>query len=108
MHQAAASFAKWQKGEKMKFTLLISMPALSLLAALGMPVRLDAQEQSATAEQKAVQPRYTVKDLGVLGTGTNGAGFGINNAGWVAGSSNLIPGGPQHAFVWYGGGPLID
>ena len=92
----------------MKSTSLISMPALSLLAALAMLVRLDAQEQSATAEQKAVQPHYTVKDLGVLGTGTNGAGFGINNAGWVAGSSNLTPGGPQHAFVWYGGGPLID
>jgi hypothetical protein len=26
--------------------------------------------------------------------------------GWVGGSSNLTPGGPQHAFLWYGGGPL--
>ena len=32
----------------------------------------------------------------------------MNNAGWVAGSANLTPGGPQHAFLWYGGGPLKD
>jgi probable HAF family extracellular repeat protein len=32
----------------------------------------------------------------------------MNNVGWVAGSSNLTAGGPQHAFVWYGHGPLKD
>ncbi len=81
----------------MKSTLLIGIPALSLLAVLATPVRVNAQPT-----------RYIVKDLGVLGTGNNGSGFGINSAGWVAGASNLTPGGPQHAFVWYGGGPLID
>lgn len=32
----------------------------------------------------------------------------MNTVGWVGGSSNLTPGGPQHAFLWYGGGPLKD
>jgi hypothetical protein len=38
-----------------------------------------------------------------LGEGTNSSAFDMNNAGWVAGSSNLTLGGPQHAFLWYGG-----
>ena len=58
----------------MKRALLICMPALSLLVA-------------AEQHHQRPQPRYTVKDLGVLGAGTNSAGFGINHAGWVAGSS---------------------
>jgi probable HAF family extracellular repeat protein len=32
----------------------------------------------------------------------------MNNTGWVAGSSNLVPGGPQHAFLWYGARSLVD
>jgi probable HAF family extracellular repeat protein len=76
-------------------TILTSIVASSLLAAL------------AIAQPK---PRYTVTDLGTLGTGNNSSGLGMNNAGWVAGSSNLAAGGffPQHAFLWYGGGPLHD
>ncbi|HXW16389.1 MAG TPA: hypothetical protein VEN79_17910, partial [Terriglobia bacterium] len=54
------------------------------------------------------QPQYTVTDLSVLGTGNNSAGYGINNAGWVTGCSNLVANGPQHPFIWYGFGPLID
>src|SRR5207302_1536675 len=54
------------------------------------------------------QPRYTVHDLGVLQSGNNASGFGINNAGWVGGSSNLTFNGPQHAFTSYMGGPLKD
>jgi probable HAF family extracellular repeat protein len=96
------------KGAEMKFMSLLSVAALSVVAALAMQVRLDAQNQPATEEHNRVLPHYIVKDLGVLGTGSNSAGFGINNAGWVAGSSNSTSGGPQHAFVWYGGGPFID
>jgi probable HAF family extracellular repeat protein len=32
----------------------------------------------------------------------------MNRAGWVGGSSNLVPGGPQHAFIWYGSGAPQD
>src|SRR6266852_2511753 len=76
-------------------TILTSIAASSLLTALAIA--------------QPLRPRYTVKDLGTFGgPGTNSSGFDINNAGWVAGSGNLTPGGPQHAFLWFGGGPLKD
>src|ERR1039458_453274 len=53
-------------------------------------------------------PHYTVTDLGTLAAGNNSSAFDMNNVGWVAGSSNLVVGGPQHAFAWYGYGPLKD
>ncbi len=53
-------------------------------------------------------PSYTVTDLGALGTGNNSSGFQINNAGWIAGSSNQTPTGPQVAFLWYGGKTLVS
>jgi probable HAF family extracellular repeat protein len=75
-------------------TILTSIAASSLLAALAMA--------------QPPQQHYSVTDLGVLGTGNNSAGYGINNAGWVTGCSNLVANGPQHAFLRYGFGPLID
>jgi len=51
------------------------------------------------------QPRYNVFDLGTMG-GNNAGGFGINDAGWVAGCSNLVANGPQVAFLWYGYSPV--
>jgi probable HAF family extracellular repeat protein len=55
------------------------------------------------------QPHYTVTDLGALGgPGTNSNPFGINAFGWAAGTSNLAPNGPNHAFLWFGGGRLFD
>ena len=54
-------------------------------------------------------PRYKVVDLGTLGgAGTNSSAYDMNNSGWVAGSGNLIPGGPQHGIVWFGSRPSID
>jgi probable HAF family extracellular repeat protein len=54
-------------------------------------------------------PHYTITDVGTLGgPGTSSVAFQMNNAGWISGGSNLVPGGPQHAFVWLGHGPLID
>ncbi len=77
----------------------------SLLGLLALVAAQLAGAQSPT--QRTV--RYTVTDLGTLGgPGTNSSAFDNNNAGWVAGSGNLTSDGPQHAFVWYGRGPLID
>ena len=50
----------------------------------------------------------TVTDLGVLGKGNNATSNDMNSIGWVAGQSNLVPNGPQHSFLWYGAGPLVD
>jgi len=74
-----------------------------LVASISLAFSLGAAGQAQNAT-----PRYVVRDLGVLGQGTNSSGFDMNGIGWVGGSSNLTPGGPQHAFLWYGGGPLQD
>jgi probable HAF family extracellular repeat protein len=78
-------------------TILTLIAAGGLLAALAI-----AQPQPSRP-----QPQYTITDLGTLG-GTYSNAFGINNAGWVAGNSNLAPNGPQHAFLWYGFDRLFD
>jgi probable HAF family extracellular repeat protein len=74
-------------------SILISIAASGLLA---------------TAALAANPPRYTVIDLGTFPGGNSSAGYGINDAGWVTGCSNLAPQGRNHAFIWYGFGPLID
>ncbi len=79
----------------MKSTLLIFMAAVSLLAALAMPVRIVAQEQ----QQAEHLQHYTVTDLGTLPGGTFSTAFGINNAGHVGGGATL-PHGNLHAFLW--------
>jgi probable HAF family extracellular repeat protein len=89
------------KGETMKSTLLNSIWAVSLLAAVAMPIRLLAQEQSATQGQKPEPTRYIVTDLGTLEGGTFSQPFFINRYGLVSGSSSL-PDGNQHAVLWLG------
>jgi len=89
----------------MKSTLLISISAVSLLAALAMPVRLAGQEQPATQEQKPQPARYSVTDLGTLG-GAYSYAYGLNNAGVVAGgaaTATQTDGVAQTAFLWYRG-----
>ncbi len=73
---------------------------------LAMPLGVTAQQKH--HEHTVHFPHYIVTDLGVLGAGTNASAFDMNNVGWVAGSSNLTPNGPQHAFVWYGRAALKD
>ena len=83
----------------MKFrSLSITLGALVLLAMLIGP---DVQAQNSQL------PRYTVIDLGTLG-GSYSNAYGPNVVGWVAGNSNLVVDGPQHAFLWHGFGPLHD
>ena len=82
------------------------MKYIAAMAFLAAPFVAIAQP---SPQQQTIPFRhYTVTDLGVLGSGTNSSGFDMNHAGWVGGSSNLTAGGPQHAFIWYGGGPLQD
>jgi probable HAF family extracellular repeat protein len=86
----------------MKSTLMMRISTMSLLAILAMPVRLAAQEQSATQEQKPELARYTVSDLGTLEGGTFSQPFFINKYGLVSGSASL-PDGTQHAVLWLEG-----
>src|SRR5215472_15095914 len=88
------------KGDEMKSKFNVAVTNVALLTLLAMPSGSTAQGQK--------MPHYIVTDLGALGTGTNSSGFDMNGLGWVGGSSNLVPGGPQHAFIWYGLGPLKD
>jgi probable HAF family extracellular repeat protein len=83
----------------MKTTLLNSIWAVILLAALAMPVGLAAQERSAAQEQTTESARYTVTDLGTLEGGTFSQPFSINRYGLVSGSSSLRDGN-QHATLW--------
>jgi len=86
----------------MKSRLHLNRSSLGLLALLAIPAGLAAQTPA-----KSVH--YTITDLGALGgAGTNSTATDMNNAGWVAGSANLVTGGPQHAFLWYGRGRLHD
>ncbi|MFZ0589983.1 MAG: hypothetical protein WAM39_05850, partial [Bryobacteraceae bacterium] len=90
----------------MKPTISMIITATALCAVLATPARIMAQDEQ---ENKAEgPPHYAVTDLGTFPGGTLSQAFQINNAGWVAGSSNLTAGGPQHAFLWYGTGPLKD
>jgi len=87
----------------MKSKLLFTTLLLGPLVALLTPGLLGAQEE------KPNHVHYTIIDLGTFGgPGTNSSAYDMNNAGWVAGSSNLTAGGPQHGFVWHGRGPLLD
>lgn len=82
----------------MKSTTLASIAAIAVFATAGMR-QLRAQEQQ--EHRGTAFPRYRVLDLGTLGdVGTSSSGFGINEKGWVAGSSNLVANGPQHAVLW--------
>ena len=88
---------------KSRHPFIHSFVALSALLASSLVL----SAQGASQHGKKFKD-YTVTDLGALGSGTNSTGFDMNHAGWVAGSSNLVPSGPQHAFLWYGGGSLED
>jgi probable HAF family extracellular repeat protein len=79
----------------MKLRIWTGIIAMTILAALAVPVRLPAQEQGQAL------PRYNVTDLGTLG-GTYSLAGGVSNTGWVSGQSTL-PDGNQHPAVWRNG-----
>ena len=82
----------------MKSAVLTWIARLAAGAALTMPLVWGQEGQE---HHRQIFPPYRVIDLGTLGgAGTNSSGFGMNEKGWVAGSSNLVANGPQHAFLW--------
>src|SRR4051794_22908236 len=93
----------------MKSAIMSWTARLAAGAALTIP-QVGAQEGQ--EHHRRILPHYRVIDLGTLGgdgtnnDGTNSAGFGMNEKGWVAGTSNLVANGPQHAFLWRHDGML--
>ena len=73
------------------WTLVTQVFAILTLSILSTAQALPQPEQPV---------RYIVKNLGTLG-GALGTAFGINNQGWITGSSNLAGDRHQHAFLWY-------
>jgi probable HAF family extracellular repeat protein len=61
----------------------------------------------AVSSNTGVAATFTVQDLGTLPGGTNSAGYAINNAGDVVGSSEL-GGGRSHPALWAVGKPPKD
>ena len=76
----------------MKSRTLTCITAITLFAALAIPVRLAGQEQN----QK---PPHSVADLGTLG-GTFGEANALNNKAWVVGDATLPGDTVRHAFLW--------
>jgi len=75
------------------------MAGIALLAAFAIvPVRLTSQ---------TAQTMYKIVPLDTLG-GTQGAGIGINDRGWVTGSANQPGDNVSHAALWVGGPQVID
>jgi probable HAF family extracellular repeat protein len=67
-----------------------------VLAILTLSISSTAQGQW----QPEHPTRYIVKNLGTL-RGALGTAFGINNQGWITGTSNLTGDQHEHAFLWY-------
>jgi probable HAF family extracellular repeat protein len=82
-----------------------------VLVALGLLWSTTACERAADDGTAATQEAqhgpsgYAVFTLPSLG-GTSSSGNSINNAGWVAGTSNLAGDLVTHAAVWRGGAPI--
>ena len=78
----------------MKCTFPNSICAVSLLAALAMPVQLSAQEQSTTQGSD----RYIVTDQAPSGP-VLGQGYFITNREWISGAAAAAD-GSMHATLW--------
>ena len=87
----------------MKSTLLLKIACMALFATFAVVPRFAQGQQSQTTGHPEL---YTVTDLGTLG-GTFAFGGGINQQGWVNGTSNLAGDQLQRAFLWRNG-VMID
>ena len=91
---AHGSNRPFKKENQMK---LLCIFAVAVFALLAVPTALVAQEQLPKGKRHHL--RYTVTDIGTLGGAFSFAG-GINEKGWVAGSSTLPGEQDVHAFLW--------
>lgn len=80
----------------MKRLIAVSTLALALLL-VG-----NAQTAGVTTAGRASSGTYEVTNLAGLG-GTSSAGYGIDNRGWIAGTSDLAGDQTQHAALWMDG-----
>jgi len=88
----------------MKSRILMCITAMTVFAALAVPVRLAAQE----AQQKADKTQYyTVQDLGTLG-GTYSAAEGITNDDLVTGTATTVNDVYVRGFLWWWPFGMID
>lgn len=94
----------------MKVTILKSIAASTVLAALSISLPLAAQEvpsanggsihySLSTSAQALTTHVFQVTTTRGLG-GSVSFGFGINDHGWVTGDSNLPDDQSEHGFVW--------
>jgi probable HAF family extracellular repeat protein len=86
------------KGDTMRLKESLWITA-TLFSTLGTPTEVSAQED---LHLESKHHHYTVIDLGTFG-GTSSFGGGINNKGWVTGSTSLRDNKALHAFVWKNG-----
>ena len=56
--------------------------------SVGLAAALATVAAPAAQAPGCAMPQYSVRDLGVLGKGTNASAFDMNGAGWVAGLAN--------------------
>jgi probable HAF family extracellular repeat protein len=87
----------------MQSRILTYVTAMLSYAALAAPVPVAAQAQ----QEPNQQSHYRVLNLGQLG-GTFSSGNGVNDLGWVMGSSELPGNTSQHAALWRYGLTALD
>jgi len=84
----------------MKSRTLTLIIAVTLLAALAMPIRIVAQAK----QLQAGQPQhYIITDLGTLKGATFSQPFSINNIVGLVSGSGTLPDGTMHAVLWLQG-----
>src|SRR5262245_49561751 len=82
---------------RLRVTLAMGI-AIPVLVGVAVATSAQADDQ---AGQK-FQTEYVITELPSLG-GTSDNGIGVNNRGWVAGSSNLPGDAVTHATLWRNG-----
>src|SRR5262249_10854260 len=84
----------------MKLTECSSVGLAAVVVTLAISIGASASDPQKHARSEPT--RYTILDIGTLG-GTFSAARGINDKGWVSGSSTLPGDLEEHTFLWRDG-----